>query len=424
MILLSNDLQLWNKSIDEFPVLTSTSIDIKKLALQNTPSEINNFFYASESLTIKNSRWIIYFIVSSDELKQFIKKNQNDMLALFEAERIINENEIFSDKKSLSAFLAKVIKDSAIITIAAAIAGIIILTIFINIMFLKLNKIMRGVNEIQNNNFSYRVKYKSFAKDELDEFAIQFNKMADHIENERLNEIIAVIEGMLPQQRLLLNDMTISSYYKPAREIGGDFYDIIDFGSGKYGFITADVVGKSFPAAYLMILSLTALRILSKKFSGPEYFILELNQFLKDNTPAGKWITASFVFLDTNTMQVSLFNCGNPDILILKEDSVTSFSSNLPMIGQLDNFKLEKYLLKLAQSKTNIFEFQKNMLIFCYTDGLEESAAADNSGSSLSQLLSGFNIFTKTDDELKKYIINNVKTPYISDDITFLFLKR
>ena len=424
IIQISNELKLWNKHIHEFGKITDLSMDLSSVAADNSIIEKNGCLIIASKTNLKNTDYLFYFILSADEINEYLSKSRKDMIELFEAEQKKDEMEISSDRLSLHNFITTIIKDNIYIIIIIVIAGIFMLAFLIRMMFAKLGRLTEGVRQIQTNNYSYRVNTSSINRDEIDEFAEQFNKMADHIENERLQEIIAVIENLVPAGLYReINNTEISAYYKPAREIGGDFYDIIDCSNNRYAFITADVVGKSFPAAYLMILSITAIRLFSKNFLNPEDFILKLNDFIKNNTPSGKWITMSLIYIDFNTMDTSVFNCGNPDILVLKEGSVLSIPSNLPMIGQLDNSKLKKYFIKLQHSQSNHFILNPDTLIFTYTDGLSECRDKDNFMPEPSSFLSCIDFANVNSEKLKKSVIEKIAEYKIIDDVTFFIIK-
>ena len=56
-----------------------------------------------------------------------------------------------------------------------------------------------------------------------------------------------------------------SAHFRPAREVGGDFYDFIDMGEGKLGLVIGDVTGKSVSGALVMTASKSVFRLLSEE---------------------------------------------------------------------------------------------------------------------------------------------------------------
>ena len=59
-------------------------------------------------------------------------------------------------------------------------------------------------------------------------------------------------QGSLPEGVPTLGGWQIDSYYQPAREVGGDFYEFYQLGDGRVGFAVGDGTGKGVPAAILM----------------------------------------------------------------------------------------------------------------------------------------------------------------------------
>jgi serine phosphatase RsbU (regulator of sigma subunit) len=70
----------------------------------------------------------------------------------------------------------------------------------------------------------------------------------------------AIQHAFLPKDVPTLPGWQIVPYYRPAREVGGDFYDFLLFADGRLGLIIGDVTGKGIPAALVMATVHTMLR--------------------------------------------------------------------------------------------------------------------------------------------------------------------
>src|SRR5215472_3237371 len=73
----------------------------------------------------------------------------------------------------------------------------------------------------------------------------------ERIEQE-LRTAQAIQHAFLPNDVPALAGWQITPYYQPAREVGGDFYDFLEFENGRLGIIIGDVAGKGVPAALVM----------------------------------------------------------------------------------------------------------------------------------------------------------------------------
>ena len=67
-------------------------------------------------------------------------------------------------------------------------------------------------------------------------------------------------QNFLPKQLPELSGWQVAAYYRPAREVGGDFYDVIPLPEGKVGFVIGDVTDKGVPAALVMAATRSVLR--------------------------------------------------------------------------------------------------------------------------------------------------------------------
>ncbi len=83
-------------------------------------------------------------------------------------------------------------------------------------------------------------------------------------EHERIEQELRtahfIQQSLLPKNIPTLPGWQIIPYYQPAREVGGDFYDVLQFDDGQLGLIIGDVSGKGVSAALLMATTSTMLR--------------------------------------------------------------------------------------------------------------------------------------------------------------------
>jgi serine phosphatase RsbU (regulator of sigma subunit) len=89
--------------------------------------------------------------------------------------------------------------------------------------------------------------------------------------------------------------------YRPAREVGGDFYDVIPLPDGRLGFVIGDVTDKGVPAALLMAATRSLLRAAALQGLSPAEVLRQVNDMLFPDMPAKMFVTCLYAILDPAT---------------------------------------------------------------------------------------------------------------------------
>lgn len=117
---------------------------------------------------------------------------------------------------------------------------------------------------------------------------------------------------LLPKQTPSVPGWEIDVHYQPAREVGGDFYDLLELGGGRLLVVVGDVADKGVPAAMVMATTRTLLRGSARLASGPGDLLARINEQLVPDTPAAMFVTCLCLFIDTNAGRVLMANAGHP----------------------------------------------------------------------------------------------------------------
>ena len=83
-----------------------------------------------------------------------------------------------------------------------------------------------------------------------------------------------------------LEEWQIAPYYKPAREVGGDFYDFLDLADGRLGVVVGDATGKGVPAALMMASTRSTLRAVAQASESPGDALRRVNDPLATDMKA------------------------------------------------------------------------------------------------------------------------------------------
>ena len=139
----------------------------------------------------------------------------------------------------------------------------------------------------------------------------------ERIERERVEQEIRVARGIqqasLPKKVPTLGGWQIAPFYRPAREVGGDFYDFHLLSEGRLGLAVGDATGKGVPAALVMATTCGMLRAVSQASdsSSPGEMLQRVNGALYPSIPANMFVTCFYCILDPNSGSLSYANAGH-----------------------------------------------------------------------------------------------------------------
>jgi serine phosphatase RsbU (regulator of sigma subunit) len=118
-------------------------------------------------------------------------------------------------------------------------------------------------------------------------------------------------EALLPKELPKLYGWELAPYYRPAREVGGDFYDFLPLGNGRLGLVIGDVSGKGVAAALVMANTQSVLRVVSRRDPTPGQLLAEANQVLSAYIPPNMFVTCFCGILDPQSGRLLYANAGH-----------------------------------------------------------------------------------------------------------------
>lgn len=139
-------------------------------------------------------------------------------------------------------------------------------------------------------------------------------RQAEAILRERLEQEMSVAKqiqlALLPKEDPLLPGYTLTKFYRPARAVGGDFYDFIELADGKLGIVIGDVSDKGVPAALVMATTRSVLRGVARRHASPGIALGRANDILTAEIPPHMFVTCFYAVLDPVTGQLRFANAG------------------------------------------------------------------------------------------------------------------
>lgn len=139
---------------------------------------------------------------------------------------------------------------------------------------------------------------------------------AAHVqEQERITQELRVArliqEQFLPTGVPDVPGWRIGAYYRPAREVGGDFYDFIDLPDGRIGVVIGDVTDKGVPAALVMATTQGLLREIAHQAIEPADVLARVNERLVGDIPPNMFVTCQYAAFEPATGRLTIANAGH-----------------------------------------------------------------------------------------------------------------
>jgi len=211
-----------------------------------------------------------------------------------------------------------------------------------------------------------------------------------------------------PQKLEELPGYVVETLYKPFREVGGDYFDVIDLPNNRTLFALADVSGKGMPAALLAANIQALVRSIANVEPDPLALARQINKHLSRYTPADRFATAVLVLLDRDSGELSFVNAGHDSPIVFCSGSTTLLHSTGLPLG----------LFADADYKVGAAAIPPNGALLLFTDGLIDSIPAENPTERLREALAD-------DSRRTLATLESLIDPKLNkDDVTILLLKR
>lgn len=175
--------------------------------------------------------------------------------------------------------------------------------------------------------------------------------------------------SLLPPSSIHNHSLEIYSFAATAREVGGDYVDVVKTDKGTY-VIIADVSGKGMMAALYMVRIQALVHLLiEKEHPSPKQLLLELNNYIKSNKSDKTFVTGCVSFFPKEQNQFTYARAGhNPPILYSKgHDSTFQLRTDGFALGMTSTGNMKSQVVEKK------FRFEENDSILFYTDGLTEA---------------------------------------------------
>lgn len=243
-------------------------------------------------------------------------------------------------------------------------------------------------------------------------------------EKERLNHELTIARDiqskLLPTSLPELEKLEISVYTQPADEVGGDFYDFLDFPDGKFGILIGDVSGKGMSAAFYMALLKGIIMSIPKQITKAKDFLIEINNSLFNKMDKRIHLTILVLIFDFQKGEIDIARGGHLPLIVKSNSVVEQISPKGIGIPLVDNNRFVDIV------ETTTLPLNSDSYFLLFTDGLTEMLGDNDINAGIEKLkqIIGNEVFTNA-GELKEKILNYIKirTKEAKDDMTLITLK-
>ena len=222
-------------------------------------------------------------------------------------------------------------------------------------------------------------------------------------------------QANLPLEPIENEKFIVNGYSKPAKEVGGDFFDYYQLDEDNLAVVIGDASGKGVPAALLATITQVMIKQLLKHEKDPSKIFYSLNNQLCENNSEVMFITLWLGIYNINTGKLKFSNAGH----------------NPPLIKQNNNFEFLNVDEGLVLGIMDDFEFKNEEItlddeIVAYTDGITDACNENNDMYGEARLIEFLNSNKNVGDSIKLLLadidnFSNDKEQF--DDMTLLYLK-
>jgi serine phosphatase RsbU (regulator of sigma subunit) len=171
-------------------------------------------------------------------------------------------------------------------------------------------------------------------------------------------------QASLPEAVPALEGWDIFPSYRPAREVGGDFYDFLELEGGRLGLVVGDATGKGVPAALVMSTTCGMLRAVSQASNySPGEVLQRVNEALFARIPANMFVTCFYGVLDPWTGGLSYANAGHDLPYVRRGGDTDELMARGMPLGLMPGMNYEEKEIILGAGDRVLF----------YSDGLVEA---------------------------------------------------
>jgi sigma-B regulation protein RsbU (phosphoserine phosphatase) len=182
------------------------------------------------------------------------------------------------------------------------------------------------------------------------------------------NQALEIQRSLLPAQIPQIPGVEVAARWQPAREVSGDYFDVLRLADDRLAVCIGDVVGKGMPAALLMSSLQASVKAVATADADPAAVCAQVRSVVTSNLTGGKFVTFFYAVLDVTARQLRFTNCGhNQPVLVRADGSVERLVEGGPAFARL---------MRSDGYASGELELRAGDRLVLFTDGVSEAAGA------------------------------------------------
>ncbi|MBT5872448.1 MAG: PP2C family protein-serine/threonine phosphatase [Candidatus Latescibacteria bacterium] len=250
------------------------------------------------------------------------------------------------------------------------------------------NQVVIGVSQVIN-----RINGERFNKEDLALFEAFCIQAAIAIQNARMHEALltrqrleqdlqfatTIQQSFLPQHAPDITGFSFATTYISAQEVGGDFFDYIEFPDNRIGVLVGDVSGKGVPAALYMARLMSDFRVIALSEHIPTRVVSRVNNMLVERSRRGMFVTLLYILIEIKERLITVINAGHLPPLMRR-----GIDGKVVALDETGGCPLG--ILPDANFQAQCFPIEQGDMILAYTDGVMEARSASKEEFGLERL--------------------------------------
>ena len=247
------------------------------------------------------------------------------------------------------------------------------------------HELFAGTERVRRGDLTHRIRVDT--EDQLGELAESFNAMTGSIadlltqakEKRRLEEELRIARdiqmSLLPEGPASVPGLSVTAACRPAREVGGDYYDFIQLDEHRLGVLVADVSGKGTSAAFYMAELKGVVLSLSRFYQSPRQLLIEVNRILSASLDSRTFITMTYAIVDLAARRLTYARAGHtPLIHVPAAPAGPRTPRVLVPDGMVVGLQIDGAAEKFAELlEESTFPIEAGDVVALFTDGVTEA---------------------------------------------------
>lgn len=177
---------------------------------------------------------------------------------------------------------------------------------------------------------------EAFLEAAADQLSLAVGRSRQHRAEAELSQAREIQRSLLPSTLPEIDGVRVAARWQPAREVSGDYYDVLKLDDRRLALCVGDVVGKGMPAALLMSSLQASLKAVAAQTPSPAEVCSRVRQVMLASLQGGTFVTFFYGVLDRGAGRVTYCNAGhNPPLLVRSDGTIVRLDVGGPIFARI-----------------------------------------------------------------------------------------